>query len=659
MPKWTRLEVYAPATFALPAWSELADVDGDAGTCRSTSDTFLCSPGGAGVDDAICDDFNPDYGYMTDAHECKDHEDADDAVACARRLCEASELCGGYQFISQGGLTVYLMGTDILGPTSKAAGYACWKKGEQPSDVASSYDDAAPAALEVVKTEVIYEYAGNMPMVKRTVVAVEGGAYAHAFARTGWDDGSSEAYQWLVRVDDEVAPVSASDATPCPSLQAAKNGQCAAVAVAYEPKFRTAYHHAGQATPKPTPGPGGVYAGGDWARVSTMLVGVAAYDLAGANALSGDGAVVARGAKAHSPDAVELYQAGRVDVFARGPLGWVQRGGPIVGDGKQALAGAAVALSGDGAVVAVGSPWHDGHALGPMRGQVRVFAWVNEHDDDDFGGWVLRGDALYGSEDVEEFGSAVALDASGTTLVVGSESFGVLKTGRATVYEFKQSRDAWVTKGEPLDGGDGDGAGSAVDVSDDGAVVVVAGAAASVGAGRVRAFDWASGAWVERTKNADLLEGDAANDAFGRSVSLSGDGLTVAVGATQPPVFVEAGCGAGYVKVFAWKNGNKWVQQKTTLEGGQAGDCLGRVALDGDGSTLAVGAPGARAERGSLQVYDLSQSGWHAAGSELIGENKGDIFGAYPSLSDDGKTLSVAAPRFDEERGAVSVYAFA
>ena len=50
VPKWTRLEVYAPATFGLPAWSELTDVDGDTGTCRSTSGTYLCSPGGARVD---------------------------------------------------------------------------------------------------------------------------------------------------------------------------------------------------------------------------------------------------------------------------------------------------------------------------------------------------------------------------------------------------------------------------------------------------------------------------------------------------------------------------------------------------------------------------------------------------------------------------------
>ncbi|KAH8044031.1 hypothetical protein JL720_17216 [Aureococcus anophagefferens] len=291
-------------------------------------------------------------------------------------------------------------------------------------------------------------------------------------------------------------------------LEAAKNGQCAAVAVAYEPKFRTAYHHAGQAAPKPTPGPGGV--------------------------------------------------------LATGP------------------------------------------ACPPSRSTLREGA-------------------------------------------SSAPSRGVLKTGRATVYEFKRSQDAWVTKGEPLDGGDGDGAGSAVDVSDSGAVVVVA-RRGVVGAGSVRVrlgLRRLGGAHEERGPP----RGDAAGDAFGRSVSLSGSGLTVAIGATQPPVFVEAGCGAGYVKVFAWKNGNKWVQKKTTLAGGEAGDCLGGCAR----AAVRRFAVGARARAsGHAPGLDLSQSGWHAAGSELIGENKGDIFGAYPSLSDDGKTLSVA-PASRQGAGAVSV----
>ena len=81
------------------------------------------------------------------------------------------------------------------------------------------------------------------------------------------------------------------------------------------------------------------------------------------------------------------------------------------------------------------------------------------------------------------------------------------------------------------------------------------------------------------------------DDAFGKSVALSGDGMTLAVGAEA-----EDGAGnlvrqSGAVYIFV-RNGLDWSQQAyLKASNAAAGDFFGRsVSLSNDGNTLAVGA---------------------------------------------------------------------
>ena len=66
--------------------------------------------------------------------------------------------------------------------------------------------------------------------------------------------------------------------------------------------------------------------------------------------------------------------------------------------------------------------------------------------------------------------------------------------------------------------------------------------------GQVRVFEWdeASSNYVPL---GDSLLGDAAGDCFGRSVSFSRDGTTLAIGA---PYNKKSVWYSGQVKVFAW-----------------------------------------------------------------------------------------------------------
>lgn len=83
------------------------------------------------------------------------------------------------------------------------------------------------------------------------------------------------------------------------------------------------------------------------------------------------------------------------------------------------------------------------------------------------------------------------------------------------------------------------------------------------------------------------IDGEAAGDGSGRSVSLSSDGSTVAIGASYND---GNGAQSGHVRVF--KNINStWTQIGSDIDGEATDDRSGRsVSLSSDGSIVAVGA---------------------------------------------------------------------
>ena len=63
-------------------------------------------------------------------------------------------------------------------------------------------------------------------------------------------------------------------------------------------------------------------------------------------------------------------------------------------------------------------------------------------------------------------------------------------------------------------------------------------------AGHVRIYEWNGSSWTQRGQD---IDGEAAGDYSGNSVSLSSDGNTVAIGA---PYNGGNGADAGHVRIF-------------------------------------------------------------------------------------------------------------
>ena len=134
------------------------------------------------------------------------------------------------------------------------------------------------------------------------------------------------------------------------------------------------------------------------------------------------------------------------------------------------------------------------------------------------------------------------------------------------------------------------------------------------------------------------INGEAAHDYSGWSVSLSSDGETVAIGALTND---GNGTDSGHVRIYQL-NGNQWDQVGSDING-EADDRTGvSVSLSSDGRTVAI-APITMMEMGGLghvRVYQLNGSNWVQIGGDIDGEAANDQSGKSVSLSSDGRRHS-------------------
>jgi hypothetical protein len=196
-------------------------------------------------------------------------------------------------------------------------------------------------------------------------------------------------------------------------------------------------------------------------------------------------------------------------------------------------------------------------------------------------------------------------------------------------------------------------------------------------AGSVYVFERSDSGWTQQAYvKASNTE---SSDQFGYSVSLSGDGDTLAVGANLEASSAtgingdqndNSALGAGAVYVFSRDNGS-WSQQAyVKASNTEGGDVFGyQVSLSYDGNTLAVAAqgedsaaPGINLDEvnndaggaGAAYVFTRDGEDWSQQAYVKASNAEGnDLFGSSIAISDDGNTLVVGA--LDEDGGQPGV----
>ena len=251
------------------------------------------------------------------------------------------------------------------------------------------------------------------------------------------------------------------------------------------------------------------------------------------------------------------------------------------------------------------------------------------------------------------FGYSVSV--SGSTAFVGAYG----KNSQGTVYVFVQSGGTWTQQAELTDpgGARGDAFGYSVSVSGNTAVVGANNTLANYAQqGAAYVFVENEGTW---TQQAELTASDGVyNDKFGYSVSVSG--ATAVVGAPYKTVSSNSQQGAAYVFV---QSGGIWSQQmKLTASDGAPNDLFGN-AVSVSGTTAVVGAydkkVNSNVSQGAAYVFLQSGSTWSQQ-AELTASNGGAGFAFGDSVSVSGAT-AVVGSRFalinsNNEQGAAYVF---
>ena len=152
-----------------------------------------------------------------------------------------------------------------------------------------------------------------------------------------------------------------------------------------------------------------------------------------------------------------------------------------------------------------------------------------------------------------------------------------------------------------------------------------------------------TGSWKQIGQN---IIGEAFGDEFGWSVSISGNGKTIAVGAATNDG--KNGQDSGHVRIYRLEDdGASWEKIGEDIDGTVAGDHSGTsVSLSANGSIVAIGAPHANyygVSNGQVKVYRIDSEGssWEQLGKTIYGDNAQDWFVYSVDISPGGNTLAV------------------
>lgn len=241
---------------------------------------------------------------------------------------------------------------------------------------------------------------------------------------------------------------------------------------------------------------------------------------------------------------------------------------------------------------------------------------------------------------------------SGDTIVVGALYNDDGGADSGSVYVFTRVDATWTqqVKLAASDAAAGDHFGESVSIS--GNSIVVGAPGNGVG-GSVYVFTGSDALWTEQAK----LNGSdtVADDAFGASVSISGDTLVVGARADD-----DAGTSSGSAYVF-FRNASTWSQQaKLVASDAGGGDQFGfAVSLSGD--TIVVGAlydDDGGLSSGSAYVFNRTGTVWTQQ-AKLVASDaaEGNQFGSSVGISND--TVVVGAVGDDDiASGSGGAYVF-
>jgi FG-GAP repeat len=241
-------------------------------------------------------------------------------------------------------------------------------------------------------------------------------------------------------------------------------------------------------------------------------------------------------------------------------------------------------------------------------------------------------------------GQSVAISANGQVAAVGASE----QNTTGAVYIFRKKGNTFTRSAElyASDGQNSDQVGSSVAISADGNTVV----AGAIGEGADYVFTRIGGTWRQTAKL--VASGDLSGGALGTSVAISANASTIVIG--DP--FGGGQNGGAYVFT---RDGGTYIQKQvlTPTDNDGVQEFGQSVTVSGDGSTIVVGAFFDNGGQGAVDVFTESGGAW-AQTAHFVAANAGpdDNFGASVAVSGNGRILAVGSPQSDNFLGSAYVF---
>ncbi len=376
--------------------------------------------------------------------------------------------------------------------------------------------------------------------------------------------------------------------------------------------------------------------------------------------MSADGNTALIGAYLESDSG--LVFNGAVYVFIRIGNTWTQQAKLFASD-RQTIDefGFSVALTPDGNMALIGADNKSDNGIG-ASGAAYVFTRSGTV-------WTQQAKFLASDQgDSDRFGSAVALNSDGSTAIVGASNQSESPAfSNGAAYVFTRSGSVWTEQAKllpPVRLG-GEAFGTSVSLSSDGNMALIGASQTDDGAsnnGSAFVFTRSGGVWTQQTQ---LLTSDrTTSDAVGNSVSLSQDGSTALIGAFGKSESGLITNGAAYVFT---RSGSVWTEQAKLNASDRANnDIFGvSVSISNDGSTALIGASNKsdspNTGNGAAYIFTRSGSVWtQQVKLNASDRANNDIFARAVALSGDGNTALIGAQNEDDSgttnNGAAYVY---
>ncbi len=306
--------------------------------------------------------------------------------------------------------------------------------------------------------------------------------------------------------------------------------------------------------------------------------------------------------------------------------------------------GRAVAISADGNTIVVGAIFNDDNA--DNSGSAFIYKWDGIN-------WNKTQLLASDGEANNYFGNSVSVSADGTRVIIGAhfDSEVASRAGAAYVYRWDGIDWSNESKITALDGAAFDYFGYSVSISATGERVVIGSYQdddKGNQSGSAYIFTLNEEVW-EQTVKISASDG-AVNQFFGESVSISGNGNSIIIGAKYD---TEHGNLSGAAYIYKW-DGIDWNESKLAATDIAAGDNFGiSVSISYNGDIALIGShqdDNNGIDSGSAYIFNLRETIWEQTAILVATDGAaGDNFGKAVSISDDGNSAIIGAPLDDDE----------